>query len=229
MSDKSGPWSVVLAGGDGTRLSRLTTTDKGETIPKQFCSLNRRECLLQLALRRAASVSPPDKICTIVAAQHRRWWKEPLKDCRPGSIIVQPQNRGTAIGVALSLLKVAKQDPDATVVLLPADHYVGDEATLAQSLAELADAATNDPGFVYLLGAEPDTPDSELGYIVPRGAEGPIRPLAEFVEKPGYAQAKRLIDAGGLWNMLIVSGSVGGLLHTSWKAPTTLSPPCAVR
>lgn len=205
-------WCVVLAAGDGTRLSKLTTTDKGETIPKQFCSLNSRECLLELALRRAAHLSPPHQVCTIVAAQHRRWWREPLRSHRPGGVIVQPQNRGTAIGTALALLRIEKFDPGATVVLLPSDHYVGDEATLSRSLVRLAERVTYDPDSLYLLGAQPDAPDSELGYIVPKAQEGGWLQVAEFVEKPEIEQAENLMRAGALWNMFIIAGTVSGLL-----------------
>ena len=117
------------------------------------------------------------------------------------------------MGTALSLLKVEKQDPHATVVLLPADHYVDDETTLAQSLAALAVAAEQDPRSIYLLGAQPDAPDSELGYIVPEGTVGPItRTVAEFVEKPNFDEANQLIAEGALWNMFIVAAPVRRLL-----------------
>lgn len=214
MNDSlGGAWSVVLAAGDGTRLSQLTTTDKGETIPKQFCSLNTRECLLELALQRAARVSPAEQVCTIVAAQHRRWWKAPLNDYRPANIVVQPQNRGTGVGTALSLLKIEKQDPQATVVLLPADHYVEEETVLAHSLAALATSAKEDPRSIYLLGAQPDAPDSELGYIVPEGHDGVLsRTVTKFVEKPSLDEAKKLMSQGALWNMFIVAASVRRLL-----------------
>jgi mannose-1-phosphate guanylyltransferase len=207
-----GTWTVVLAAGDGSRLSQLTTTEKGETIPKQFCSLASRECLLELALQRAMGISCLDQICTIVAAKHRRWWREPLTALRPGNIVVQPQNRGTAVGTALSLLRVEKHDPNATVVLLPADHFVEDEETLSRSLAELAAAARDDSRSVYLLGAEPDAPDSELGYIVPLGNGRTIRSVSQFVEKPSLDDASRLMADGALWNMFIVAGSVNALL-----------------
>ena len=205
-------WTVVLAAGDGSRLSALTTTDKGETIPKQFCSLNTRECLLELALQRATAISPPDNVCAIVAAQHRRWWKAPLGERRPTNIIVQPQNRGTAIGTALSLLRVERLAANATVVLLPADHYVEDEDVLSDALRELVAAARTDPSSVHLLGAQPaDAPDSELGYIVP-GSDGAVRPVMKFVEKPTLEEAHMLMAAGALWNMFIFAGSVATLL-----------------
>ena len=67
----------ALAGGDGSRLRHLTTTAEGVTVPKQFCSLRGGPSLLREALERAKLVARRDRICTIVAAQHRHWWRRP--------------------------------------------------------------------------------------------------------------------------------------------------------
>jgi mannose-1-phosphate guanylyltransferase len=212
MNIFKGPWSIVLAAGDGNRLKALTTTEAGDTIPKQFCSLNRPECLLQLALQRAACISSPETTCTVVAAHHRRWWRGPLQHVPTSNVFIQPRNRGTAVGTALSLLHVETRDPDAIAVLLPADHFVRNEARLAEGLHELAHRASQDPSAVFLLGAEPDSADTELGYIVPYERTNGAQQVKEFVEKPSGAQARALIAAGALWNMFIVAGSVSLLL-----------------
>jgi mannose-1-phosphate guanylyltransferase len=212
MNNVKGFWSIVLAAGEGNRLKKLTTTEAGDAVPKQFCSLNSRECLLQLALQRATCISTPATTCAIVAAQHRRWWRSPLQ-CLPASnVFIQPRNRGTAVGTALSLLHVEARDADAIAVLLPADHYVQNEARLAEGLHELAHRASQEPGAVFLLGAEPDCADTELGYIVPSTRADGAQQVKEFVEKPTEAQARELVAAGALWNMFIVAGSVRFLL-----------------
>src|SRR6202008_1398846 len=59
MRSVSNMWAVILAGGDGSRLREITTTEAGEVIPKQFCSLRRRTCLLEDALERAQAVAIP--------------------------------------------------------------------------------------------------------------------------------------------------------------------------
>ena len=126
-------WALVLAAGEGSRLRALTTTN-GVAVPKQFCSLHDGPSLLQEALHRAEAVAPRQRICTIVAEQHRRWWQGPLWSLPSQNIIVQPENRGTAAGLLLPLLHIEARDPQARVVVLPSDHYVRDEATLARSL-----------------------------------------------------------------------------------------------
>jgi mannose-1-phosphate guanylyltransferase len=217
ISDET--WAVVLAAGEGTRLRDLTTTAAGETIPKQFCSINQRECLLELALQRAGAVAKPEQVCTVVAAQHRRWWQQPLRLMPSRNIFVQPRNRGTAIGTALSLLHIERLNPNATVILLPADHFVRDEESLANSLRYAAQSAVENPNMVYLLGAEPDSPDTELGYILPgRQSQAKAADVLEFIEKPDDKLAQRLIASGALWNMFIVAGRSQTLLNLLDKA-----------
>jgi mannose-1-phosphate guanylyltransferase len=206
-------WAIVLAGGDGRRLHALTTTLGGVTVPKQYCSLWGGPSLLEDALVRAAAIAPLQRICTVVAAAHRRWWSTSLAQQAGENIIVQPRNRGTGIGILLALLHVIERDPYANVVLLPADHYLRDERTMLASLERLAFLAADDTDSVHLLGAEAGAPDSELGYIVPeeRRRDAPSR-VRCFVEKPSVTRAEALVAEGALVNVFIVAGSVGTLL-----------------
>jgi mannose-1-phosphate guanylyltransferase len=213
MRSVSNTWAVVLAGGDGSRLREITTTAAGEVIPKQFCSLQRETCLLEDAIKRAETVAMPQHICGVVAEQHRRWWSRALKTLPTRNIFVQPKNRGTAHGILLALLQIERRASSSVVVLLPADHYLTDEITMARSLRTAANLAADNPGLVYLLGAEPDHPDQELGYIVPSeqrrdSASGVVR----FAEKPTTEKARALISEGALWNTCIIAGSVRALL-----------------
>jgi mannose-1-phosphate guanylyltransferase len=210
---RNDPWALVLAAGEGSRLRGLTRNERGIAVPKQFCSLQAGPSLLQEALQRAAAVAPLSRICSVVAAQHREWWT-PILNYLPGqNVVVQPQNRGTAFGILLPLLRILERDPDATVVVLPADHYLRDEDTMAASLRRAADLASADPGSIYLLGVEPDEPDTELGYIVPASrARNDAVEVLRFVEKPNEAQARALLNQGALWNVFIMAASVRTLL-----------------
>jgi mannose-1-phosphate guanylyltransferase len=205
-------WALILAGGAGSRLRSLTTTAGGAVVPKQFCSLRHGPSLLTQALIRAGSVALPHRICAVVADQHRWCWEAQLALLRPANVFVQPENRGTAHGILLGLLQIEARDPRATVLLLPADHYVRQEALLARSLRQAADMTVAEDA-VYLLGAEPDRLDTEFGYIVPaeRRFSGASRVIT-FVEKPDADCARRLLELGALWNMFIIAGSVAALL-----------------
>jgi mannose-1-phosphate guanylyltransferase len=214
MRSVSNTWAVVLAGGDGSRLREITTTAAGEVIPKQFCSLQRETCLLEDAIKRAQAVALPPHICSVVAEQHRRWWGRALRSLPSQNIFVQPHNRGTAYGILFALLQIERRAANSVVVLLPADHYLTDEATMARALRTAANLAADNESLVYLLGAEPDHPDQELGYIVPNEqrrdtAAGVLR----FAEKPTPDTARELIREGALWNTFIFAGTVRALLN----------------
>jgi mannose-1-phosphate guanylyltransferase len=206
-------WALVLAAGEGSRLRGLTRDEHGVSIPKQFCSLQGGPCLLQEALQRATAVAPLQRICSVVSEQHRQWWTPILSYLPERNVIAQPLNRGTAYGILLPLLRVVERDPDATVVLLPADHYLHDEEIMASSLRRAAEMANSDPSSIYLLGVEPEAPDPELGYILPTSrtredATGVLR----FIEKPSEIGARVLLDQGALWNVFIMAASVRTLL-----------------
>jgi mannose-1-phosphate guanylyltransferase len=201
-----GTWAVVLAGGDGTRLLSLTTTAAGVAIPKQFCSLRGGASLLDGALRRAECVAPVERICAVVAEQHALWWSTSLAGLDPNNVFVQPQNRGTALGILLALVQICERDRNARVVILPADHHVADETVLARSLGQAVLAARARPANAVLLGVAPEEPDPALGYIVPAGdLRAGSAPVAWFVEKPDVAEAEALIARGALWNSFILA------------------------
>jgi mannose-1-phosphate guanylyltransferase len=209
----SGTWALVLAGGEGSRLQALTTTPNGVVVPKQFCSLRRGPSLLTQSLIRAGAVAPTIQTCAVVATQHRWWWELPLGRILKENVFVQPEDRGTAHGVLLALLRLEARDPNANVVMLPADHYIRHEILFARSLRQVAEFAARVDDAVYLLGADPDNLDTELGYIVPAEAKRykPTRVLS-FVEKPDAVRARSLIKRGALWNMFVIAGSVRALL-----------------
>lgn len=206
-------WSVVLAGGDGTRLRALTTQPCGTAVPKQFCSLHGGSTLLEDAIERAAGVVERERICAIVAQQHREWWPNALRGLAHQNIFVQPRNRGTAIGVLYSVLRVLALDPEATLLLLPSDHYVREEPVLRQALCSALRCLERDALTPVLLGFVPDEPDPDLGYIVPgeRDLLGGAR-VGRFIEKPTPQVARDVIGAGGLWNGFIIAATARSLL-----------------
>lgn len=206
-------WALILAAGEGTRLSSLTTTAAGLTVPKQFCSLLGGPSLLDDTLARAAAVAQRQHTLTVVGSQHRRWWQAPLVSLPLTSVVVQPENKGTAVGLLLPLLHLVQRDPDAIVVVLPSDQFVRAESVLAQSLQHATRLARLDPQHVYLLGLVPERIDQELGYIVPERSRGfGAAAVRRFAEKPTADVARGLIGSGALWNAFILAASAGALL-----------------
>lgn len=207
-------WAIVLAGGSGTRLGDLTTDDAGETVPKQYCSLDGRTTLIGQTLQRAETVIDRNRVTAIVADAHRRYWEPALQTVDSDNIVVQPRNRGTALGILLPALRIAARDPDARILILPSDHYVAEEAVLERSMRDALNAIQSHPTGVALLGIEADEADPELGYIVPEGEPRTrLRQVHRFVEKPTIPQARQLIRDGALWNSFILVGRARSLIH----------------
>lgn len=213
MNNRANNWAIVLAGGEGSRLRRLTTTASGLAIPKQFCSLQGGHSLLHEALERAESVASTEHICAIVSQKHRRWWAPGLSALPAANIIVQPRNCGTANGILLPLLYILTRDPEARVFILPSDHHVRDEQVLAASLQSAAQEVSMRRDEILLLGILPEELDPDLGYIVPGRSDGAVSIVDRFVEKPDRSYARVLVDAGALWNAFIVAARAGTLLQ----------------
>jgi mannose-1-phosphate guanylyltransferase len=213
MKELSRVWAVVLAGGEGSRLARLTTTSDGLVIPKQFCSLMKSPCLLEDALERGRSAVPSSQVCAVVGDPHRRWWTKIMGSVPAANVFVQPENRGTGYGILLALLQLEANDPDARVIFLPADHYFRDENQIKRTLKLAGHLMAGNPDVTYLFGTEPDSADPEFGYIV---TTEPGRPLAagvsRFAEKPTVDEAQKLVAGGALWNLFILGGTVRSML-----------------
>jgi mannose-1-phosphate guanylyltransferase len=206
-------WVVVLAGGDGQRLSALTHDAQGTYTPKQYCSLTGGQSLLQLSLQRALAVAARDHIVPVVTDTHRRWWESQLLGFHRNRVVVQPRNRGTGFGVLLPLLVIAKCDPEAGVIFIPSDHYVEHEDLLAEFLRHATAPEALDSDKLTLLGMTPNAPDSGFGYLSPAPDSGVgMRPVHQFIEKPDEATAAKLIRAGSVWNSGIFAGRISQIV-----------------
>lgn len=213
-------WAIVLAGGDGTRLTSYVERRFGEPRPKQYCAFSGTRSMLQHTIDRAVRLTgAAERTVTIIAASHERWAR-PQLDGHPGQVIVQALNRGTGPGVFLPLAWVRARDPNAVVYLLPSDHYVRPHDRFVAAVAAAGDAAAANPDRIILAGVTPDGPESEYGYIEPAGPEAGLRPVGRFVEKPSMEAATRAISRGALWNTMVLAARV----DTLWAAGRACLP-----
>jgi len=200
-------WAIVLAGGDGERVGSMTVDGAGVKVPKQFWNAGEGESLLHLAVRRAARLLPPERILTVVAAEHERWWKSQLRSLPRENVIVQPQNRGTAAGILLPFVQILRRDPDPQVIVLPSDHYVEDEEALAASIRHAAEIAVRSDQRAVLLGMVPEEMNEGYGWILVshRHPDGRSWNVGGFIEKPEHQVARTLASQGGLINSMILA------------------------
>ena len=97
---------VILAGGDGTRLRQLTKCVSGDLCPKQFCPFLGGSTPLRATRQRIAHSFEPEQIVFVVNRAHERYYSGALADVRPSQVLIQPDNKGTAPTILLSLLQL---------------------------------------------------------------------------------------------------------------------------
>lgn len=209
-------WTVVLAGGHGSRLSSLTRGPSGEIIPKQFWAPDGRKSLLDRTLARVARMSPPERTLVVVLAEHERFWQHQLANIPPENVVVQPSDLGTGCALLLATMVICARTPDAVITLVPSDHHVENETPLVEAIASARNAATRSNDII-LLGIQPDRDDPDYGFIVPDGRGG-LRAVRCFVEKPGASEARVLRREGALWSSFILVASATGLLMATYRA-----------
>jgi len=188
---------VILSGGQGKRLWPLSLPDR----PKQFLALTGPESLLQQTLRRLAD--PQRFVAPIIIGgeDHRFLIAEQLRelDIAPRRIVLEPVGRSTGPAVAIAALLALEADPEALILVAPADHAIPDAEAFAEAVDQGAVAAAQ--GSLILFGLKPSFPATGYGYIAPGDPVTPaVRKVARFVEKPQEAAARDLIAQGCLWN-----------------------------
>lgn len=198
------PWTIVLAGGEGTRLSDESRRRFGYARPKQFCDFDGRGTLLDRTLRRARAISAGSRIVVVTTRKHRAEADRVL-EAHPDVVRVeQPANRDTTPGILLPLLHVLDWDPGAPVLLLPADHHVTDEAVFARAARRAVEVVREAPQRIAVLGADPAGALEDYGWLVPAGP-GPEAPVGAFREKPGPEELVALCRGGALVNTFVLA------------------------
>jgi mannose-1-phosphate guanylyltransferase len=201
--------AVIMAGGRGERFWPLST----ESLPKPFVPLLGDRTLIQETAARLEGLVPQERILVSIGSAQEAVARRQLPGIPAENFVVEPIGRDTAACVGFCALHLELRDPDAVMLALPADHFVGDIATYRQSLqagiGELAGAT----GVVY--GVVPTRPDTGYGYVL---AEKPVRPrrawsVLRFVEKPDAARAAEYVQSGRyFWNSGIFLWRNGTLL-----------------
>jgi len=212
---------VILSGGAGTRLWPLSR----EMYPKQLLSLTSKQTMLQDTAMRLAAIAgalPPIVVCN---EAHRFTVAEQIRalDIQASAILLEPSGRNTAPAVALAALQASSIDPDATLVVAPADHVIRD-ARKFQQAAEIAVALAQDDKLITF-GIVAHAPETGYGYIRRGAGAGPAYPVAQFVEKPPLDLAQQYVASGDYyWNSgMFVFKASRYLAELSSLAPDILS------
>jgi mannose-1-phosphate guanylyltransferase len=206
--------AVIMAGGGGTRFWPRSRQRR----PKQFLTLSGERSLLQQAFDRIEALVPPDRSWVITSEAHRQVTRSQLSQVPADQVIGEPVGRDTAACIGLGAALVARRDPAAIMVVMPADHVIEPAQAFCRAVQVAEQMAVEHPSALITFGVLPTFPSTGYGYIH-RGPETaspqgiPVRRVQEFREKPTADVAAGFLASGEFyWNSGIFV----------WKATTIL-------
>jgi len=222
-------WTIVLAGGEGERLRPLTQRWLGEHRPKQYCAFVGTRSMLRHTVDRAEHLSDADRMLIVAAEHHETYLADCLNASHLERVLFQPCNRDTAPGIFLPLARIMTENPSATVVILPSDHFVYPEEAFLRSIDRASFIASHQPDKVVLLGVRPNNEETEYGWIEPGNQVGRlggsrISTVAGFREKPDEVSVRRLLQIGCLWSTMVIAARCRTLWDLGWRCLPTMMP-----
>ena len=202
---------VIMAGGIGSRLWPLSTPD----VPKQFIDvLGVGRSLIQLTADRFAPVCAPDHFWVVTGERYAALVQEQLPQIPREQILCEPEGRNTAPCIAYASWKIRKKDPQANIVVTPADALVLKTAEFADTISK-ALAFTQERDAIVTVGITPSRPETGYGYIhAVEALQGQLVKVSEFKEKPDLDTAISYMEDGHyFWNAGIFVWNVNTIIR----------------
>jgi len=204
-------FSVIIAGGKGTRFWPLSRAGQ----PKQLLKILSAKSLLAETAERVYAIGGRGQTLVVTIADQLGALRRELGDLPKSNFLAEPEGKNTAPCIGLAALELARRDPAAVMIVLPADHWVRDNAAFRRILKNAVALAERHDRLITI-GIRPEYPETGYGYIVKSRAVEAKSPAAfvvrRFTEKPSLALARNLIRRRALWNSGIFV----------WKASTLL-------
>ena len=207
--------AMIMAGGGGTRFWPRSRSAR----PKQFLAFSGDRTLLQGTRDRIEAQVPPERTWVITGGAHRGEAAKQLPELADNRIVGEPQGRDTAACIGLGAALIAKEDPDAVMMVMPADHVIEPVQEFRRAAHAAEQLAEAHPQALITFGIPPTFPSTGYGYIH-RGAEFDKRQgvtaykVKEFKEKPKFDAAEKYVASGEYyWNSGIFVWKVATILH----------------
>ena len=194
---------VIMAGGIGSRFWPLSTPE----YPKQFIDiLGCGRTLIQLTVDRFKGLCPMENFWVVTNAAYVDIVKKQLPEMPVNHILAEPAARNTAPCIAWACWRIKAEDPEANVVVTPADAVVMNPEEFRRVIGN-ALAFTEKSDAIVTIGIKPSRPETGYGYVevdtqaIKQSSNQEICRVAAFKEKPDLATAERYLEAGNyLWN-----------------------------
>ena len=193
-------YCIIMAGGIGSRFWPMSTADK----PKQFLDiLGTGKTLLQQTFHRFTKICPRKNIYIVTNNQYKALVMDQLR-IKENQVISEPLRRNTAPCIAYASYKIKALNPNAMVVVSPADHLILDEPSFCDIISTAFDKAEEEDALITL-GIKPSRPDTGYGYIQfdnkKANKKEKVRRVKTFTEKPDLNIAKKFLESGDFyWN-----------------------------
>jgi len=194
-------YCVIMAGGVGSRFWPLSKNKQ----PKQFLDiLGTGKTLIQLTFERFASICPVENFFVVTNAIYKDLVLKQLPEINENQVLLEPIRRNTAPCIAYANYKILKQNPNASIVVTPADHLILNEAKFLTVLIE-GIQFVQEGNQLLTLGINPSRPETGYGYIQVSNKAvqdyTDIYPVKTFTEKPHIELAKIFHESGEFfWN-----------------------------
>ncbi len=191
-------WAIIMAGGSGERLWPLSR----KASPKQTLQLGYKRSLLQVTADRLKAIVPASRTVVVTTQNQAPLVRKQLPGISRKHFLVEPASRNTAAAIGLGTVTILREDPDALILVVPADHVIQPAEQFHKTVRRAADLAVRRQGLVCL-GIRPTYPATGFGYIEPAGPlvfPGGYR-VKRFLEKPKLKVAEALIQRPEIvWN-----------------------------
>lgn len=201
---------VILSGGSGTRLWPLSRPHQ----PKQLLAMVDERTMLHATFDRLDGLPEIVDPWVVCNADHHHLVSRELFDAgfKPDNVILEPVGRNTAPAAAAAAMVIAERDPEALMLLLPADHVIEDEPAFHEAVRAAVDQSRS--GMLATFGIVPTYAETGYGYIeVGEAVTADVSRVAHFAEKPDAETAQRYFDSGKfLWNSGMFLFQVGRFL-----------------
>ena len=189
-------WAAILAGGSGTRFWPLSTSVR----PKQMLPLTSGVPLLVGTVQMLERLIPLHRILILTGAALEKSTRRLLPEIPKQNFLIEPRAASTAPALTWATTVAAARDPEASIISLHADWFVGDDELFRKHCVRALQIAERHDRLVTV-GVEPTRPETGYGYImVGEDIEDQVYFVSQFVEKPTAEKARELIGHGALWN-----------------------------
>ena len=207
-------FAVIMAGGKGARFWPRSR----EKMPKHLLDIASEKTIIRETVDRILPLVSPERILIVTGLSHAAELIRQLPEIPAENILIEPVGRNTAPCIGLAALHILARVSDDTMLILPSDHRIGDDAAFREVLQAAAEAAAKESSLLTI-GIRPTGPETGYGYIeqgdrfaTARGRD--IYRVRSVREKPPLEEARQLLAHGGyLWN--------SGMFV--WKASTILN------